>query len=643
MNFLDVAVVGLGGGLVAGAGYLLSRKPGGVAVTTEPDVKRVSLERLAEEFWLKPAEAHETKRDGEGAPDIYRLRDYWREPSGRFARGYAPPWKHTLTGDFFADYLAAEEQLAKAPYYRGVIIHLLELLDREHPVPSVITPIKAIGQEANATPNPVGYDEHKFAALKNITLLEHTLNVAGFMIKALKRNRQDFMIPKAVVAALAHDFGKLPSIYMSEEMQGLSHPMRSAKALQALAGFDRLGARQEILTAVENHHRTGQSDGLVVMLRDADHGMREEEYAAVTKEAKGRKSHLYWQGPTTKEGRGGITKVPHQRLPEHPNEVPEDTLEGMLDPKYAQVRSWVQGSNLEEYDPTVIAREFAVGMARATVLFRTLVNQGVLQLTVQDDAPDVSAAAMPAQPAADHQPPGNDVTPAGRAGEGAPNCGPVTEGADDLYDPYALVGVPRTCTLVFEAPPEPPPSRSPANSHADISSWFELEPFVHRLRQRLNVDLSLPKTQGAGATVYFHGVTTRSGHAYFRVQCLKEIAAEQLRAAHQGRAADVLLKGEGPADQEIRKQIMLAVVHAFIDKGAVDPSYFQQGGYSVRCAVFTGATRHDNQHFVPFHAERFGAPHVLEGLKQGQPLVSQVLDIQPMAVVEKKDQEAAHG
>jgi len=651
MTIVDASILALGIVLLAGACWLWKhRAPEEVQQVTRRK-ERVTLAQLAVASWLKPAQEGPRQRTA-GQMDVYALREYWREPSGRFASGYMPRWTHTHSGDFYNEYLANLEHLAKSPYVRGVILHLLEMLDQEHPVPSVSSPASSgwAGQKAPHS-NAIGYDEHKYAALRSISLLEHTLNVAGFLIDELKRNRQEFLIPKAVVAALAHDLGKLPSIRMREEMRGLSHPMRSAKLLEEMEGFDRISARADILAAVENHHRTGHADYLVTLLRSVDHRMRDAEYVSVVKAEKSKQASHSWQeregAGAEEEGRADLAEPLPTKLPESPDEITADTEDGLADEKYPKVLAWVNQTDLPEYSPDLIGKQFAVGRARAQVLYQTLVNQGHLKEGNKAETPEASPVTPNDLLATQEQI--VFVNEPERGGEEARLrvvTGSVEVDCD--YNPFALTNRGKMTSIVFET--EPPVSSDSAQRCAgedstDGTEWFQVDEFLRQLRSRLNVDMVKARADGTQTGAYFHGVTTRSGLAYFRIQCIKELLADQVqRHPHLTGVKNIILCGDTQKEiSDTRTKILKSVVQKLIDAGHVDASYFRAGGYSVVCAVITKGGQQNNQHFVPFFSEVFGSPKFLEERKQGQPIISQVVDIKPMAALKAQEQEAAHG
>lgn len=651
MTLLDISLLLLGSALLGGGGWLWLYKTTEQTPEREPRRERVTLKQLASACWLRPETNIPCRRAG-ALTDIYALRDYWREPNGRFSSWYLPNWTHTPAAEFYKDYLCGNAQLTKATYARGVILHLLEMLDQEHPVPSVSSPVNpAWAMQKKAPSNAIGYDEHKYAALQTITLLEHTLNVAGFLVEELQRNRQEFLVPKALVAALAHDIGKLPSIRQRDEMRGLSHPMRSAKLLEEMEGFDRISARAEILAAVENHHRTGNAEYLVTLLRSVDHRMRDAEYASVIKAGKGREEPPGWQARTPREeeraGQGVAAKPLPMPLPECEEDIHVVIEDGLADEKYPKVLAWVKRTELAVYSAPLIAKEFAIGRARAEVIYQTLVNQGHLNEngTVE---PAADIPELPAELIQTQEPVVFEAEPA-RGGEVA--NAEVETGSMEVdcpYNPFMLTKRGRMTSVIFEtdqARVSEPDHDTAVAVPLPGTEWFRADELLRQLACRLNVDITRTKADGTRTKPFFHGVTTRSGHAYFRVQCIKELLAEQLdRHPQLAAVKNILLCGETQsASADMRSKILMSVVKALVDAGHVDSSYFRPGGYSVQCAVITQAGQQFDQHFIPFFSRGFGEPTRLEERKHGQHAISQVIDIKPMTAIKAQGKESVHG
>ena len=169
-----------------------------------------------------------------------------------------------------------DKQIKPSSYFKGtpgrVVGELLSLLDREGGCPSVVN---ITGEEEGKLPGNI------FDLLAKTRLLQHTLNVTGNMIESLGGSGP--LIPKAVITALAHDLGKIPSYRTAMYSTG-DHPLISIGVLNQIKGFDALPAkeRDEIFRAIKDHHRSS-GEFLCVKLKEADQAARRKELAENTR------------------------------------------------------------------------------------------------------------------------------------------------------------------------------------------------------------------------------------------------------------------------------------------------------------------------------------------------------------------------
>lgn len=154
----------------------------------------------------------------------------------------------------------------KFPQQRSVCAQLLKLLDQEGLCPSVVK----VHSDVEG-----GWDENTFQLLAKTTLLDHSINVAEQVVQLLAENKAWHVIPDTMVAALAHDLGKI------ESMRGFlyslgEHPLASGRPLSGIRGFRELPKKEEILQAVKHHHKRPQSL-LGKTLKKADQLARQKE------------------------------------------------------------------------------------------------------------------------------------------------------------------------------------------------------------------------------------------------------------------------------------------------------------------------------------------------------------------------------
>ena len=154
-----------------------------------------------------------------------------------------------------------------------VVRSLLELLEKYGNCSSVVKDKE--GMELYSVKDTLG----------KISLLDHTLLVAEYMVENIKSNYVDFetIIPQGVVAALAHDIGKVPEFRESGIYNTAEHPLVSASKLVELVGSDGPSWIQEVCRAIKDHH-ISTNDQFTALLKASDRRARETELMGLTAE-----------------------------------------------------------------------------------------------------------------------------------------------------------------------------------------------------------------------------------------------------------------------------------------------------------------------------------------------------------------------
>jgi hypothetical protein len=176
-----------------------------------------------------------------------------------------PVFLHREIRNFFKDHVDEK------PFFVGsnlrATVDLLQFLDTKGKCPSVVNKHK---EEPDRS-----YDSHVYAVLKKITLYEHTINTAREIIK-LAPEQEGPMVPKAVIAALAHDIGKATQFYDRLHTTGI-HAFVGISVLDKIPSVKELKYYDDIVDAVKNHHRNPAAQ-LGQMLKKADHEARRKEF-----------------------------------------------------------------------------------------------------------------------------------------------------------------------------------------------------------------------------------------------------------------------------------------------------------------------------------------------------------------------------
>ncbi|MCP4342594.1 MAG: HD domain-containing protein, partial [Desulfobulbaceae bacterium] len=143
---------------------------------------------------------------------------------------------------------------------------LLMVLDQQGQCPSVVD----IQGDVEG-----GWDENTYQILAKTSLLDHSLNVAEEVVQLLSDNKAWHVIPDTMIAALAHDLGKLES--MRGYLYSLGeHPLAAGRPLAGISEFKKLPKKDEILQAIKLHHKMPR--GLLgKTLKKADQKARQKE------------------------------------------------------------------------------------------------------------------------------------------------------------------------------------------------------------------------------------------------------------------------------------------------------------------------------------------------------------------------------
>lgn len=137
------------------------------------------------------------------------------------------------------------------PEQKVVCGQILKILDREGHCPSVVN----IRGDVEGS-----WDENTYRILSQTTLLDHSINVAEQVVRLLSESQAWHVIPDTMVAALAHDLGKLESVRGYLYSLG-EHPLAAGRPLAGLARFNDLAKKGEIQRAIKLHHK--MPDGLL--------------------------------------------------------------------------------------------------------------------------------------------------------------------------------------------------------------------------------------------------------------------------------------------------------------------------------------------------------------------------------------------
>lgn len=129
-----------------------------------------------------------------------------------------------------------------------------------------------------------GFDEEAqeldslFYILGKITLKDHSFLVTKIALKLLKEEQRDYqnLIPKTIVAALGHDFGKIPELRQNPAYIKADHPIISAEKVKEFFEGKEIFWLPAVLDTIKDHHRQSK-DQFTIMIKSADSRARELE------------------------------------------------------------------------------------------------------------------------------------------------------------------------------------------------------------------------------------------------------------------------------------------------------------------------------------------------------------------------------
>ncbi len=228
-------------------------------------------EKIIRQIQLKDLSELWTRKEN-STIHISELSPLWRDEKVIAQQEKQPSFTHQRATAFYTTILQ-QAWFAKFPTHQMVCEQLLQLLDAEGNIPSVV----------NVNSDVEGkWDDSTYQVLAQTTLLDHSLNVAEQVAHLLQVENAVHVIPDTMIAALAHDLGKLES--MRGYLYSLGeHPLASCRPLSTINEFRELTRKDEILQAIKLHHKRPQ--GLLgTTLKKADQLARQQELEKNTTE-----------------------------------------------------------------------------------------------------------------------------------------------------------------------------------------------------------------------------------------------------------------------------------------------------------------------------------------------------------------------
>ena len=198
-------------------------------------------------------------------------------------------------------YVNFKKQRSNELFNNIIMPHIDRLLDEE--VNIIIELLRLVEDKGQDTPSVVSFTEKdpetkykkdmltedgltSYQILRKVSLYDHTLNVVDSICGELKRHSKTnyvLLLGKAIIAALAHDIGKINK--MEERLKNISpeifssQPHHQISKIFFMKMYPNYRDRKIVIEAIENHHAIKLPNGndLVKLLVSADKGARDYE------------------------------------------------------------------------------------------------------------------------------------------------------------------------------------------------------------------------------------------------------------------------------------------------------------------------------------------------------------------------------
>ena len=203
--------------------------------------------------------------------DFCQISTIWREkeePVEKVKKLSRPTFKHEEIEAFWSEYIESRPLIVKGKRL-GIIMHLIKMLDDEGVCPSVVN--------KNDNEAESQFAKNLYDKLASIPLWKHSLLVAK---KYIAKFNEPTMIPDALIIALGHDIGKIPSYHDTYYKQG-DHSWISVQILNMLPEYRALSNRDEIDRIIRGHHLLKTDYKLTNLLKEVDGEARKDETADI--------------------------------------------------------------------------------------------------------------------------------------------------------------------------------------------------------------------------------------------------------------------------------------------------------------------------------------------------------------------------
>jgi hypothetical protein len=211
-------------------------------------------------------------------------------------------WKHQELVVFEEHYIKPYKNIIAQSQHSIPIKKVMEILDNYGDVPSVVD---------NDDDDEYKILANHYLTLKKVTLLQHSINVLQEFMKIIEESGSrdaKYSIGKYILMCLGHDLGKIRELRSGEYTTG-NHPIISAGCMMGLLPPG-VASKDDIITAIRNHHVRGAKNKSTMLLRQADLRAREYEAQAISVENAILIRNLLSDEPVEGQGQTKKTKAP---------------------------------------------------------------------------------------------------------------------------------------------------------------------------------------------------------------------------------------------------------------------------------------------------------------------------------------------
>lgn len=316
---------------------------------------------------------------------ISKLAPIWREQKKTDQPEQVYTFAHEQIAYFFTKHIERAPWFRSSNMQKQVCAQLLLLLDKDGDCPSVVNAAKDV--EAS-------WDSNTYTLLGKTTLLDHTLNVAKMTISLLVAAEAQNVIPDALIAALGHDLGKLPSIKSYMYSLG-EHPLAAGRVFAEIKDFKKLGKKDEISRAIKLHHK--RPEGILgKTLKKADQLARQKELETAVERFSDTTKESQTEAPPARFNGSGAAWQAQADIYGEENVTTGKKSES---PRLVDISKWFDAElflkNLKPYINRVVGRKFmAFSMADGHVYFQAKVIEEVARkMAEQAGAMDITTMA----------------------------------------------------------------------------------------------------------------------------------------------------------------------------------------------------------------------------------------------------------